>query len=71
MTESELDENFQEFNCIVDGLQGLSTMQLMGKAGEVSKAIKLQRDLTEALYCEYKTMTERLDQWQKKNLSEN
>jgi len=70
MTESQLKNKVEEFNCIVEGLQGLTAMQLMKKVGEVSKAIKMQHELTAALFIEYKTLNERVSQCLKKPLSD-
>ncbi len=70
MNEEQLKDKFKEFDCIVEGLQGLTAMQLMKKVGDVSKAIKMQHELTAALFIEYKTLNERLSQCLKKHPSD-
>ncbi len=69
MTESQLESKFKEFDCIVEGLQGLSAMQLMKKVGDISKAIKMQHELTAALFIEYKKANKRMSQCLKKRPS--
>lgn len=57
MSNEQLDINFERFDNIVEGLQGLSAMMLMKKVGDVSEAIKLQRDFMAQILKEHRQIT--------------
>lgn len=62
VSEEQLKINFERFDDIVEGLQGLSAMALMKKVGDVSEAIKLQRDFMAQILKEHRLITLKVDE---------